>query len=259
MNTNKVIDPRARFTGRADVYQDNRPRYPEILLDILIRHCGLTLQSFIADVGAGTGLLTGLFLRRGYRVVAVEPNSDMRAICSQMQTKYSNLECVDANAEETGLPEHSIDLITVGQAIHWFDCPRTRKEFSRILRVGGWIALVENDRCVESNLFHSEYESILREYGGADYSEVKSRHLSRQALEEFFAPSDMTVIEIPNEQKLDREGLAGRIVSSSYMPPPDHARYSAMCSTVDALFNRHQQNGFVRLEYVCRVHLGCLE
>jgi ubiquinone/menaquinone biosynthesis C-methylase UbiE len=101
----------------------------------MVQECGLGEESLIADVAAGTGLLSEIFLARRYQLIAVEPNRQMREACASLASQYPQLRCVEGTAEATGLADHSVDLITVGQAMHWFDLKRTRNEFARILKI----------------------------------------------------------------------------------------------------------------------------
>lgn len=144
---------------------------------MLEAECGLSPSSSIADIAAGTGLLSELFVARGYNVVAVEPNQEMRAACAALVDQQPRLSCIAGTAEETGLPSASVDLITVAQALHWFDLKRARQEFSRILKPDGWCAVIYNER-LGGDGFHDEYESLLRNFG-IDYELVKRQHLAQ--------------------------------------------------------------------------------
>jgi ubiquinone/menaquinone biosynthesis C-methylase UbiE len=224
---------------------------------LLESECGLTTDSSIADIAAGTGLLAEVFLARGCKVVAVEPNEEMRAACETLAGRYPRLRCVDGAAEATGLPSHTSDLITVAQALHWFDLSRARTEFYRILRPGGWCAVIYNERRLGGDAFHDGYERLLREFG-IDYEVVQRQHLTWDRISGFFAPYEMRRSVFPNMQSLTLEALEGRIVSSSSMPRPGHARYAAMRAAIADLFETHQATGCVRLEYECAVSYGRL-
>src|SRR5262249_37552966 len=153
--------------------------YPAVVAALLQTECGLDLSSSIADVAAGTGLLAEIFLACGYEVIAVEPNEEMRAASKPLAERYPRVRCGSGTAEETGLPSHSFDLITVGQALHWFDLERTRTEFSRILKADGWCAVIYNERRMGGDGFHDGYETLLREFG-IDYAIVQRQHLTLQ-------------------------------------------------------------------------------
>jgi ubiquinone/menaquinone biosynthesis C-methylase UbiE len=252
-----VIETTERFSGRVESYRQFRPRYPDAIVDLLQSACGLTVNSFIADVAAGTGLLAEIFLARGYTVTAIEPNDGMRAACSALTEQFPKLKCVSGTAEATGLPAHSVNLITVGQAMHWFDLKRTRSEFDRVLRPQGRCAVVYNHRRTGVDAFHEGYEQLLREFG-TDYETVQSKHLSPEKIKDFFAPSVMKEAVFANAQPLTLEGLEGRILSSSYMPSEGHPHYAAMRSAIAELFIRHERDGCVRLEYECVVCYGRL-
>ena len=250
-------DSKERFSNRVDAYRKFRPQYPIAVLHLLQKHCGLTAASVIADVGAGTGLLAELFLANGNSVLAVEPNREMRSACEELRSQYPKLTCIDGSAEATTLPEHCADFVTVGQAMHWFQLSRARAEFVRILRTGGWCAIVYNNRRIAGDVFHDGYERLLCDFG-VDYQQVRGRYVDNNTLAEFFAPAPMHQTYLQNQQVFGLEEMAGRILSSSYMPQPDHPRYPAMLRRVEELFSRCQKDGHVYLEYDCVVTYGKL-
>ena len=252
-----AIDPTQKFSDRVESYRLHRPGYPAAIVDLLAHECGLTNDSVTADIAAGTGLLTEIFLSRGYPVIAVEPNLQMREACATLTAQYPQLRCVDGTAEATGLSDHSVDLIIVGQAMHWFDLKRTRSEFVRILKDGGWCAVLYNNRRLTGDAFHEGYENILIDHG-TDYSKVRDSHLDEDRLAAFFAPDAMRSATFENAQHLTLEGLMGRVLSSSYMPQPGQPRYDEMSRAVEAHFAEHETGGHVRMEYECAVCYGRL-
>lgn len=249
--------PTERFTDRVDDYRQYRPRYPAGIVDLLARDCNLSRDSIVADVAAGTGLLSEIFLAHSNRVIAIEPNAGMREACATLKSIYRRLECVDGTAEATGLADRAVDFITVGQAMHWFDLGNARAEFVRILRPKGWCAIVYNHRQRGGDAFHEGYERILNTFG-IDYREVQSDHLTDDRLREFFHPAAMGRRSLMNAQTLDLEGLRGRILSSSYVPRPEHAAYPALLEEIDTLFAQCEIDGAVRLHYDCVVSYGQL-
>lgn len=246
-----------RFTGRVESYRQHRPRYPDAVMNLLQRGCGLNSGSLIADIAAGTGLLAEKFLEHGFRVVAVEPNDEMRSACELLTERFPQLRCLAGTAEATKLSPSTFDLIAVGQAMHWFDLQRTRAEFKRILKPDGWCAVVYNERKMGGDAFHDGYEKLLRDFG-TDYEIVQRQHLSAEKIASFFAPSPVKRAVFPNAQELTLEALTGRILSSSYMPKGDDPRHEGMLNAIDALFEKCQTNGYVHLEYDCSVSYGQL-
>jgi SAM-dependent methyltransferase len=252
-----AIDPTQRFSGRIESYRLHRPGYPPAIVDLLVREGGLSSTSVIGDIAAGTGLLTEIFLARGLNVIAVEPNRQMREACAKLTAQYWQLKCVNGTAEDTGLSDHSVDLVTVGQAMHWFDLKRTRSEFVRILKDDGWCAVIYNNRRITGDAFHEGYERILVEFGN-DYEAVKHSHLTEDRLAAFFTPNAMRSASFEHSQQLMLEALMGRVLSSSYMPHPGQPRYDEMSRATADLFAANETGGHVRMEYDCVVCYGQL-
>ena len=132
--TQSAIDPTRRFSTRAEFYARARPRYPQALLKFCCNTLGLKPVHRVADVGSGTGFLSELFLQNGNRVFAIEPNEEMRRKAEAALGSNPSFVSIDATAESTGLGDASVDFIVAGQAFHWFDPPRARREFTRILK-----------------------------------------------------------------------------------------------------------------------------
>lgn len=237
--------PTERFSSRVESYRSFRPHYPAELLAALASLCELPREATVADIAAGTGIFTEQLLRAGHSVIAVEPNGPMRATCQGLKAAFPRLAVQDGTAEHTGLPDHSVDLITVAQALHWFDYSAARAEFVRVLRPDQWCAVIYNHRRMEGDGFHKGYERILEQFG-SDYAAVRAR---REPIREFFAPEICEKLSFQNHQDLTLEALVGRLVSSSYMPQPGHPGYDGMLHAATALFEAEQQNGTVQLGY----------
>jgi len=246
-------DSTRRFSDRVDDYERYRPGYPEGVLGILRAGVGLTPAAVIADIGAGTGISTDRFLRNGNPVFAVEPNREMRAAAERRLGGRPGFTSVAGTAEATTLPAASVDGIVVAQAFHWFDRARARAEFRRILRPGGWVALIWNTRRRETP-FAQAYEALLESFG-TDYAQVKHERIDEAALAAFFA-TGFARRSVPNFQTLDLDGLCGRLRSSSYAPPAGHPRHAPMLAELEQIFRVHQHGGCVRFEYDTQVFFG---
>jgi ubiquinone/menaquinone biosynthesis C-methylase UbiE len=251
-----VRDPASRFSDRVDDYARNRPGYSPAIVELLRRECGLTAQSVIADIGCGTGLLAKLFCEAGNRVYGIEPNAAMLQAARELLCELPNFIPVAGKAEATTLADASVDLITAAQAFHWFKQPQTKNEFQRILRPGGSVALIWNERLVEVTAFTREYEELLLKFG-VDYAQVKALWPG-STLADFFAPKPMRTAAFSNAQWMDREQLVSRIISASYMPQREHVSYPAMLEAINELFARHQRDGRVCQAQEMRVYYGQL-
>ena len=241
-----------RFSSRVENYVKYRPGYPSEILNLLKTECGLTVESTIADLGSGTGKLADVFLRHGYSVIGVEPNAGMRAAAEQILGVYSNFTSLNGTAESTTLPNSSIDLITAGQAFHWFDQRLTRLEATRILKASGWVALIWNDRKLDTTPFLRDYESLLLKYG-SDYQEVR-HDKAEERIADFLGPAIVTLKLFPNDQVFDLDGLRGRVLSSSYTPDAKHPNFSPMVRELEQIFDKHQRNGRVVFDYDTKVY-----
>lgn len=245
-----------RFTNRVDDYVRYRPTYPEAIIDVLADVAGLSPTSVIADLGSGTGISAALFLRRGWTVCGVEPNDAMRTAAESALAAQPHFHSVKGTAEATTLGDASIDLVTAAQAFHWFDIPATRLECQRILRPTGWAAVLFNDRRVGDSPLLQAYERLLLEFG-TDYHRVRHGNVGLPELDRFFGGRFQTFTE-PNEQQFDFDGLRGRLVSSSFAPTPDDARYPAMIDALRRMFEIHQRDGRVRFLYDTHLYVAPL-
>jgi SAM-dependent methyltransferase len=251
-------DAKNRFSNRVEDYVRYRPGYPPETVSLLQKWCGLRAEHTIADIGSGTGLLSRPFLDFGNRVYGVEPNAEMRAAGEEFLRPYPNFTSVNGSAEATTLPSDSVDFVTAGQAFHWFQQPAAREEFHRILRAQGRVIIVWNERLLDDTPFLRDYETLLLRFG-TDYSQVSDSYPRADQMLEFFHPNEFTSHALPNIQEFDFAGLSGRLRSSSYAPPVGDPQFEPMMQDLLRIFDAHQQNGVVRMEYRTRVYAGKLD
>lgn len=254
MNTMRA--PESRFSDRVENYIRYRPGYPQEIIALLRAEAGLTPRSVVADIGSGTGISAELLLNEGCTVHAVEPNRDMRAAAERLLAGHAGFRSVDGRAQETTLAEGSVDLIVAAQAFHWFDTPETRAEFRRILRPGGFVVLMWNERLTDTTPFLRGYEALLLRHG-TDYAAVRHENIDAAALARFFG-GPFATHDFPNFQEFDFAGLAGRLLSSSYAPAPGHPQHAPMMQELRVLFVACAEHGRVRFDYRTSVHCGRL-
>lgn len=246
-----------RFSNRVENYIKYRPSYPPQVIDLLRDECGLASDSLIADVGSGTGIFARLLLENGCQVFGIEPNEPMREAAEKLLADYPKFTSIAAPAEATPLPDDSVDLITAAQAFHWFDRDKAKLEFRRILKPGGYLVLIWNERLTDTTLFLREYEKLLLDYS-TDYTQVNHTQIDDTVLSEFFAPSSYQIRTFENRQLFDYEGLQGRLLSSSYAPPQDHPSAASMLAELRRIFDANQQKGTVSFDYETKVYFGVL-
>lgn len=251
-------DPKQRFSTRVENYSRYRPSYPKAILELLAGRCGLVPASVVADVGSGTGILARLFLDHGNPVFGVEPNREMREAAERLLAQYPRFTSVEGSAEVTTLATACVDFVTAGQAFHWFDVGKARAEAARILRPGGWVVLVWNERRTSSTPFLVAYEKLLRTFG-TDYERVSREQVDLERIRASFAPCPFEVHTFENSQHFDLEALRGRLLSSSYTPEPGHPNHAPMQAALEAAFHEHASHGEVTFEYDTRVYVGQLQ
>lgn len=247
-----------RFSDRVDHYVRFRPSYPPDVVDLLKAECGLDGRAVVADIGSGPGNLTALLLPIAETVYGVEPNAEMRQAGERLLSSHPNFVSVDGTAENTRLASASVDLITAGQAFHWFDRKAARSEFLRIGRGDHRVALVWNTRLTDTTPFLRGYEALLKEVS-EEYRTVDHRNThGNDELASFFGRGKYKRRVFPYVQDFDYEGFLGRVLSSSYVPTagPGHER---MIQGVERLYAEHNRDGQVAFEYQTEVFYGSLE
>jgi ubiquinone/menaquinone biosynthesis C-methylase UbiE len=247
-------DATTRFSDRVENYIRYRPGYPPEALQVLRDECGLTPNHIVADIASGTGIWTRLLLENGNRVFGVEPNQGMREAGERLLADFPKFTSVAATAEATSLPDHSVDIVTAAQAAHWFDIPRARVEFARILKPGGWLVLVWNERLVDTTPFLRDYEHLLMLYS-TDYNEVRHERTTDE-VHRFYDPSPFQERQSAVRQVFDYAGVEGRLLSSSYAPAKEHPKYAPMLRELQRIFDAHAVEGKVEVDYKTRVYFG---
>jgi SAM-dependent methyltransferase len=237
-----MLDSRERFSAAAGLYDRFRPSYPRELVDWIVASSRLEPGALVADVGCGTGISTRLFADRGFDVVGIDPNEAMLSRArSAGGARY-----VSGEAVATGLSDHSIDLVTVAQAFHWFDVAGALEEFRRVLKVSGCCAAFWNARSTET-AFMTEYDAVLRRHS-REYAILESHEGTLARIEGSEGVVDRRRAEFPHSQRLDREAFLGRVFSSSYVVHGVADR-GALEAALGELFEKHHSGGVVEFRY----------
>lgn len=162
------VDPARSFDRVAEVYEAVRPEYPPELLDAV----PLSPDATVLDLGAGTGKLTRVLVRRYARVVALEPLDGMRAILERVVPEAESLA---GTAEAIPLADASVDAVFAGQAFHWFANDDAVAEIARVLRPGGVFALAGNEEQEPLPLPEAYVERTRELFGGRTGSSAEEQ------------------------------------------------------------------------------------
>ena len=233
----------AGFGSSADAYERGRPEYAGAAVHWLAGRVGLRPGVTVVDLAAGTGKLSRPLAATGARVIAVEPVEAMRRAIGP------GVETVEGTAEKIGLPDGSADLVTVGQAFHWFDGDAALAEIHRVLRAAGSLALLWNVRRMEDRI-HAAIEDLIK-----PYCERIPRHRTEPwrdafARTELFGP--LEEMQFPHEQVLDAEGLAAQVGSISAIAALPEDQRARILDRTRSLAG----TGHVTLTYDCEVQVA---
>jgi SAM-dependent methyltransferase len=242
------------FSSKVSDYVASRPDYPAALFAALRAECHLQAGAVVADIGAGTGLLTQGLLEQGYAVTAVEPGDGMRAAADQALAHFPGYSSANGTAEQIPLQPSSVDLITAAQAFHWFDIEAARAEFLRVLKPRGQVALIWNDR-VLSDPLHAALDGIFAQHGGAKRSAMLA-HDERSEVPTFFGPHTPLELTWPHEHHLSEAALLSLVFSRSYMPDRNSSAGQQASNQVRELFQRHATDGLIAVRYTTVAIIG---
>jgi ubiquinone/menaquinone biosynthesis C-methylase UbiE len=213
------------FTGKAEAYAKGRPGYPKAAIETIF---GLAPSGAVfADIGAGTGKFTVTLAERGYPVFAVEPNADMRGQLAITLAPFVNAKIMDGTAEATTLPDHSVDILTVAHALHWFNLDAFRAECRRVVRSGGLVIAIYN---------HLPGREMIDPY--------------KQTVDAFFTKP--TTWEFPNPMEYTRDNWLAYIASQDDNPLPTDPGYDAHIAAINAGFDRDSADGLLHFDRVTK-------
>jgi SAM-dependent methyltransferase len=228
--------PDRYFTKKAAKYARYRWDYPPSAIAAVLARAGLSPSSIIADLGAGTGMVAKHFLGKSAQVIALDIDPAMLRFLAPQQ----GLLRVVAAGENVPLPAASVDLVTVGQAIHWFQPEPARREILRILKPGGWLAIFRNqlarDPSDAADSLGSAIESLTTpEYGGLAQHPAPGVGV---APEFHFGSGSFERLVFPFTFQQDWETFFGSLTSASYMPDEEHLLYPKLETAALAVFER---------------------
>lgn len=212
------------FGAAAAIYERARPSYPADSLDWLLPEG----SPRVLDLGAGTGKLTRLIAQRGLEVEAVDPSSQM---LGELQQVLPDVPTHVGTAEQIPLPADSFDAVLVAQAWHWVDVPRASAEVARVLRPGGRLGLIWNERDERVDWVRRLSE-IVSAGGSRLTMQVDNPAFGRE-----FGQIEYHVTEWSNP--MTPAGLIELVASRSYVIIASEVERSAILGAVQDLLEGH--------------------
>ncbi len=185
----------------------------------------------VADIGSGTGNLGRELLDCARVVYAVEPEQAMRREAERLLGWHPGFRSLAGSAESSGLADGSVDLVTAGQAVHWFDPQAARHEFARILRSPCWLALAWNN---------------FGEAGDPDLSA-------------WYQPDSLKRASYPVTLRETWEQFIGGARSAAGSPSPGEAGYGTFEHKQRQAFQAQAQDGLIAVHYTTELVVGWLK
>ncbi|WP_052055767.1 class I SAM-dependent methyltransferase [Myxosarcina sp. GI1] len=254
MNTSDLelhqMNPQGRFSNRAEDYAKYRPSYPTEAIEFILEGWQDSAKLTAVDIGAGTGISSRLLADKKVKVIAIEPNGAMR----QAATPHPLVKYRDGNAENTNLPNSSVDLVTCFQSFHWFEIEPTLREFQRILKPEGKIALVWNDRDIDGkDEFTRQHGQIIDKVGGKSSVAHRMNKYHEQYISSLLP--NVRYRSFPYRQPLDKTSLIGLAMSSSYIPKAG-VSHQQLVNDLNELHSQHcDRQSLVYLYYKTSVYV----
>jgi ubiquinone/menaquinone biosynthesis C-methylase UbiE len=228
-------------------YSLGRPSYSRDAIDFVVDRLQLLSSMHVADIGAGTGILTRALENRFRYVTPVEPNDEMRLALGQIAIK--------GTAEETNLPNESVDAIFAAQAFHWFNPALARKEFRRVLKESKPVILLWNDRQAPAESGAEQLDIIMKSLR-SDYSPCLEAN--DEAIAQFYERQNVEKREFDNPFQLSKIALVAMVMSRSYAPRKGDAQFGDLLKTLEDLFDHYSSDGLFSLPYKTQVYWGWL-
>jgi len=245
------MDTVSIWSSKAEKYAKYRWGYAPQAIQAILDITNISCESTLADIGSGTGILTKHFLGKVKIIFAIEPNPQMRQIAIKALEQHSAFRSIDGYSDATTLPDQSVDLIIVGEALHWFVPETTKNEFKRILKPRGWLAILKNNGtdkelgealkeiCIEKNGWNAPLERpssvpINYYYDNQDPMKLMFSQLYQETFEEF----------------------VGALSSTSNAPDEDNPLYINFENLAKRIFDRYKSEDKINISYSTELFLG---
>ncbi|MBD2112088.1 MULTISPECIES: class I SAM-dependent methyltransferase [Cyanophyceae] len=245
-----TLNPLGRFSDRAQDYARYRPGYPPEAIAAILADMGDPRSLVVADIGAGTGISSRLLGDRGPQIIAVEPNAAMR----EAAEAHPQVVFQPGTGEQTELADKSVHIVTCCQSFHWFNAPLALAEFSRILQMGGRLALLWNDWDLKDSGTAAYYQIIhavaTRAIDHRDHTQAL------KAVEQQTEFSRVRHLSFAYGQTLTLPEVVGRSLSSSYIPKEGRAHLQFLDASAAWHGAWAAIDGTVTLKYVTNLYLS---
>jgi SAM-dependent methyltransferase len=211
-------------------YDSGRPSYPDEAVRWVTESAGIGSRSNVLDLAAGTGKLTRLLLSSGAKITAVEPLAAFRESLSALPVTVR-----DGTAEAIPAPDASVELVTVGTAFHWFDAKPALAEIARVLRPGGTLAILWNERDHRDKT-QTALTEMLEPYRRDEPRQSDETWLGAFEDAEAFTPPRKR--DFLYDHRFTPDSLVERVKSISFIATLKHSEREVLLDEVRSIGNR---------------------
>jgi SAM-dependent methyltransferase len=247
------MDSKTVYSTKAEKYARYRWDYAPEAIDAIYKIAKISPQSTVADIGAGTGILTKHFAGKVHQVFAIEPNFEMRQMLSKKLGALSNVTVLDGTAEDTKLTQNCVDVITAAQAIHWFDPRPAQHEMWRILKPKGWIVILRNYGTDQEKA--RAMQGLMTTEYGANLTIAHERPIEMPH-RFYYGEADFTKLTFPFAFQQSWVEFLGALTTASFMPDEEHPLLGKLENKAQEIFSQYSQGGLWMVEGETELIIG---
>ncbi len=254
-----MASPKPDYERIAGDYRKARPQYPDRLVATIADWMPAGPVE-VLDVGAGTGIgtraLAGVLGPQAH-ILAIEPSPAMRREAAAGADAAPGIAFRDGTAEALPSADGSVDLVFSAQALHWFDRPAFYRECGRVLKPGGTVAILYNNRDWRRDRFAAGYEVILERHSAGYRRDYREYDIAGELGTLDWTARTLETGEAWRRPMRPDAFMAMSRSSSRAQAARDAAGAETFDREVEALAGRHADaNGFVEILYRCVLTLA---
>ncbi|MDR2932603.1 MAG: class I SAM-dependent methyltransferase [Oscillospiraceae bacterium] len=244
------------YQYKAAFYKEGRQGYAPEAVQLITETIG-TPRAVIADMGSGTGIFSASLLKKGCVVYCVEPDADLRQKASERLRHFKHFMPIAAPAEDTRLPNHSVDGITAASAFHWFDPEIFLRECKRIIKPDSPVFFLYNVR-PNDDPFSQEQSRVCRQYCPGFTSFCHGADKAKKRCPAFFS-DEFKEKHYSYDLIYTKEQFLSRCLSSSYSLNQTQPDYPAYRRELEKLIASYSIDGLITIRNYTVVWYGMIK
>lgn len=184
---------RAWYSGAAQAYREARPRYPDAMIDDVIRMAGLAANSSVLEIGCGPGIATEAFAKRGLVMQSVEPSPAACSLARAACQAYPQVTVTNSTFEDFPLAGQQFDAVLAATSFHWVSPEVACKKSAEALKPGGDLILLWATPPQPGVKVCDRTQPIYEQFGLAD--KIRYQHRDKEYYQTNFEAFAQTIGE----------------------------------------------------------------